>query len=81
MADYHLLLGVRGGEEEAGGVTMGTDANVAFYVSVLQVSFSQAHIHIVNIVIYKTQDTNYKIQDTSIIQSVSRVYRVGSLIG
>ena len=60
---------------------MGTDANVAFYVSVLQVSFSQAHIHIVNIVIYKTQDTNYKIQDTSIIQSVSRVYRVGSLIG
>ena len=30
--------------EEAGGVTMGTDANVAFYVSVLQVSFSQARI-------------------------------------
>ena len=56
MADYHLLLGVRGGEEEAGGVTMGTDANVAFYVSVLQVSQSQAHI--VNIVVYKIQDTN-----------------------
>ena len=38
---------------------MGTDANVAFYVSVLQVSQSQAHIIvniIVNIVIY----TRYK---------------------
>ena len=32
---------------------MGTDANVAFYVSVLQVSQSRAHI--VNIVRYKIQ--------------------------
>ena len=30
------------GRGRLGGVTMGTDANVAFYVSVLQFSFSQA---------------------------------------